>query len=156
MKRTTSTAGLFVTAFVLYIFTLPPVMSAQGHGCGGHGSSGAPTHGSPHQDDGTLLPGDVPFAPVIAGVQTVTVAVATEGYMPSQVRLRSGLPARILFDQRASGQCPSQVQIPTLEVEKTNLPYGEVTAINFTPGRTGRYQFTCGMKMLSGLIIVDE
>ena len=37
---------------------------------------------------------------------------------------------------------------------RAQLPEGELVPVDFTPERTGEYEFTCGIEMLRGKVLV--
>ena len=89
------------------------------------------------------------------GVQEVTIRVQG-GYDPADVRVRKGAPVRLVFDRQESSGCSEEVVLPEFGIKRF-LPAHRKTAVEFTPGRAGTYEFTCGMSMLRGrLTVVDE
>ena len=86
-------------------------------------------------------------------VQSVTVTVTDDGYQPSAVRLRKGIPARITFIRRTEMTCGTPVVFPALGIRR-ELPLDEPVTIRFTPRRAGRLRFACGMDMWHGALIV--
>jgi plastocyanin domain-containing protein len=99
---------------------------------------------------------DAVMPEIVNGVQVVHVAVQDTGYIPSRIRFKQGIPARIVFDQHSKTECASQVEIPSMNVGRTDLPEGKQTAVEFTPSKSGEFTFTCGMKMLEGTILVGS
>jgi plastocyanin domain-containing protein len=93
-------------------------------------------------------------AALSAGVQRVSVTV-DGGYEPSEIRVRAGLPVRLDFDRKDRGSCTDEVVLGDFGI-RTFLPPGRITPVQFTPARPGTYQFTCGMGMLHGKLIVTE
>jgi plastocyanin domain-containing protein len=87
------------------------------------------------------------------GVQEVRIRVAG-GYDPAHVRVRRG-PVRLVFDRQEISGCSEEVVLPDVGIRRY-LPAHEETVIEFTPERTGRYEFTCGMSMLRGSVTVVE
>jgi plastocyanin domain-containing protein len=87
------------------------------------------------------------------GIQEVTIEVKG-GYSPAAVRVRSGAPVRLVFDRQETSGCSEEVVIPDFDI-KRYLPAHEKTAVDFTPSQPGRYEFTCGMGMLRGVIEVE-
>ncbi|NNG18790.1 heavy metal translocating P-type ATPase [Naumannella sp. ID2617S] len=88
------------------------------------------------------------------GVQVVTIRV-DGGYSPDLIEgVRPGMPVRLLFDRRESGECTSRVVIPDFKVN-ASLPAYRTTAVEFVPAEAGEYRFACGMNMVSGMIRVD-
>ena len=88
------------------------------------------------------------------GVQTAEVTVGRMGYVPGQVQLKAGVPARLTFTRTVESSCAEQIQVPAFGVAKTDLPLNEPTVIEFTPTEAGDYQFVCGMDMMKGALVV--
>lgn len=88
------------------------------------------------------------------GVQEVQIAVKG-GYAPATIRLRAGQPARLVFDRQETNPCSEEVVLGDFGIRRF-LPAFEETVIEFTPERAGTYEFTCGMGMLRGRIVVEE
>ncbi|WP_280460536.1 heavy metal translocating P-type ATPase [Nocardia carnea] len=87
------------------------------------------------------------------GVQEIGVTVKG-GYAPNVIRVRQGVPVRMLFDRQESGECTSRVVFPDLGVSKS-LPAFETTAVEFVPDTAGRFGFACGMNMVHATLVVD-
>lgn len=87
------------------------------------------------------------------GVQEIGVEVRG-GYSPAVIRVRRGSPVRLVFDRQETSGCSEEVVIPEFGIRRY-LPAHAKTVVEFTPETTGRYEFTCGMGMLRGGIIVE-
>ena len=98
--------------------------------------------------------GSVSAAAVAGGVQEVTVVVKG-GYDPATVRVRPGVPVRLVFDRQEESGCSEEVVIPDFGVRRF-LPAHQRTTVELTPPAAGRHEFTCGMGMLRGQLIVEE
>lgn len=85
---------------------------------------------------------------------TEVVIQVDGGYSPNAVRVKAGVPVRLVFDRIDDSSCSEEVVIPDFGVRRY-LPTGERTAIEITPPTPGRYGFTCGMGMLRGTVIAD-
>ncbi|MBD2091519.1 cupredoxin domain-containing protein [Microcoleus sp. FACHB-1515] len=88
-----------------------------------------------------------------SGVQEVTVTV-DGGYEPSQIVVQAGQLVRLKFDRKDPSSCLEEVQLPDFHIAKP-LPLNQTTAIEFTPEKPGKYEFTCGMNMFRGAIEVQ-
>jgi P-type Cu+ transporter len=88
-----------------------------------------------------------------AGYQEVHVAVRG-GYSPSVIRARTGVPLRIVFDRKEDGDCSSNVVFPELGLRRFLPPFA-ATTVEFTPTRSGPYEFSCGMNMIHGTVQVE-
>jgi plastocyanin domain-containing protein len=86
------------------------------------------------------------------GVQELVITVAG-GYEPATVTVQAGRPVRLVFDRRETNPCSEEVVLPAFGVQRF-LPAHERTPVEFTPTAAGRYDFTCGMGMLHGTLIV--
>ncbi|HKA48386.1 MAG TPA: heavy metal translocating P-type ATPase [Candidatus Dormibacteraeota bacterium] len=86
-------------------------------------------------------------------LQEVTVVVKG-GYSPDLIRVRQGIPLRMLFDRQESGECTSRVVFPDF-AQNRSLPAYAKTAVEFTPDRAGRFGFACGMNMVHGTLVVE-
>jgi plastocyanin domain-containing protein len=88
------------------------------------------------------------------GIQEVTVTV-DGGYEPSQIVVQAGQPVRLNFDRKDASSCLEEVRFPDFRIAK-ELPLNQTTAIEFTPDKPGRYEFTCGMNMFRGVVEVQS
>jgi plastocyanin domain-containing protein len=88
------------------------------------------------------------------GRDEVTIGVRG-GYDPAEVRVRRGVPVRLVFDRQEASGCSEEVVIPEFGVRKF-LPAHQRTAVDVTPRESGTFEFTCGMGMLRGRIVVED
>lgn len=93
-------------------------------------------------------------APMAGGPQEVTIGVRG-GYDPAQVRVRAGTPVRLVFDRQETSGCSEEVVIPDFGIRRF-LPAHQKTTVEITPTEAGSHEFTCGMGMLRGRLIVEE
>jgi RND family efflux transporter MFP subunit len=87
------------------------------------------------------------------GAQAVTVRVTDTGFQPNRIELKRGIPARLTFVREIEETCATSVMIPEFNI-KQDLPLKEPVLLEFTPAKAGAFDFTCGMKMLTGKIVV--
>lgn len=87
------------------------------------------------------------------GAQEVTITVQA-GYAPSEVKVKRGLPVRLIFDRQETSGCSEEIVIPDFAVRRF-LPAFQKTTIELTPKQAGSFEFTCGMSMLHGKLIVE-
>jgi plastocyanin domain-containing protein len=88
------------------------------------------------------------------GTQEVTITVQG-GYDPAEVHLKKGIPARLVFDRRETSGCSEEVVIPDFGVRKF-LPAFQKTTVELKPETAGSFEFTCGMSMLRGKLVVES
>ena len=86
------------------------------------------------------------------GVQVVDVTVKG-GYQPASIVAEAGRPLRLNFTRRESTPCGEEVVLPDFG-RRAHLPEGSAVAVEVTPAGPGVYEFTCGMNMYKGKIIV--
>jgi plastocyanin domain-containing protein len=87
------------------------------------------------------------------GLQQAVIRVEG-GYSPSRVRLAAGKPARLVFDRREDSSCSEELVIAELGIRRF-LPAHQRTAIDLAALGPGTYEFTCGMGMLRGTLVVE-
>jgi P-type Cu+ transporter len=99
-------------------------------------------------------PREARLAEVRDGVSEVEVVVKG-GYSPSLIRVRRGVPLRIVFDRREAGDCSAQVTFPDFGIARSLPAFGRAT-VELTPTEAGRFGFACGMNMLHGTLVVTD
>ena len=75
------------------------------------------------------------------------------GYHPDTIHTTAGLPLRIVFRREDSSPCSEQVVFPAFGKSAT-LPQDEDVHVDLAPAEPGEYQFTCGMGMIHGRLVV--
>lgn len=93
-------------------------------------------------------------AQVRDGFQEVTITV-DGGYQPDYVVVQAGQPVRLNFFRKDANSCLEEVLLPDFGLS-TVLPINETKRVEFTPQRSGEFQFTCGMRMFRGTITVQS
>ena len=87
------------------------------------------------------------------GAQTATIEVNGEGFQPSTIKLKAGVPAKVTFMRKTDETCAKEVVIKDYNIDR-KLPLNEPVTVEFTP-RKGEFIFACGMDMLKGKLIVE-
>ena len=87
------------------------------------------------------------------GAQEIEITVKG-GYSPDLIRLREGVPARLIFDRQEGSDCTSRVVFPDFQISRS-LPAFATTVVEFTPTKTGEFGFACGMNMVHGTVVVE-
>ena len=87
------------------------------------------------------------------GIQEAAIIVLG-GYEPAVIKVRAGQPVRLTFDRQETSSCSEEIVFPDFGIRKF-LPAHQKTTLEFTPARPGTYDFTCGMSMLRGKLIVE-
>lgn len=76
------------------------------------------------------------------------------GYSPNLIRVREGVPLRLVFDRQENSDCSARVVFPDFGVSKSLAAFGR-TVVELTPGKAGEFGFACGMNMLHGTLVVE-
>jgi len=87
-------------------------------------------------------------------VQNARITVGEQGYEPSRLTLRSGVPTRLTFVRTTDKTCGTAVVFSSLDIRR-ELPLNQPVEIEFTPQKTGTIEFVCGMNMLRGTLVVQ-
>ena len=87
-----------------------------------------------------------------SGVQEIDVTVKG-GYQPSTIIARAGERLRLNFTRREASLCGEEVVIPDFG-KRAHLPENKSVTVEVTPDKPGEYEFTCGMNMYRGKLIV--
>ena len=87
-------------------------------------------------------------------VQSATVTLTDNGYQPASLKLRRGVPARVTFVRRIEETCGTEIALPAYNIRRA-LPLNKPVVVEFTPDKAGEFNFTCGMGMLRGTVVVQ-
>jgi plastocyanin domain-containing protein len=85
---------------------------------------------------------------------TVEIEIIVKGgYQPNRVEIVQGQHVKLKFLRKESSGCSREVVFPALGIRK-ELPQGEPVVIQLPKLDPGEYEFTCGMNMIRGKLIV--
>ena len=87
-------------------------------------------------------------------VQEIRITVKG-GYSPDVIRVKEGVPLRLVFDRQEASDCSDRVVFPDFQAGKSLVPFA-TTTLEFTPTKSGSFGFACGMNMLHGTLIVEQ
>lgn len=79
--------------------------------------------------------------------------VVLGGYSPEVIAIPKGKTTRLNFLRTDPSDCLEEVVIGDFHIRKT-LPLNEKVSVDITPEKTGEYDYSCGMGMFHGKIIV--
>ncbi|HEV8591113.1 MAG TPA: cupredoxin domain-containing protein [Pyrinomonadaceae bacterium] len=86
-------------------------------------------------------------------VQTARVLITEKGYSRTSIDLRRGVLTRITFLRQTDATCATEIVIPVYGINRS-LPLDTPTIVSFTPKQSGDVNFSCGMNMMRGKLIV--
>ena len=88
------------------------------------------------------------------GMQEIKITVE-RGYSPEVVELKKGIAAKLIFDRKENESCSERLLIPEFKINQFLAP-NAITEVEFTPDKSGEFEFRCGMGMLHGKLIVKS
>ena len=86
------------------------------------------------------------------GVLEIDVTVKG-GYQPSTIVATAGQLLRLNFTRREATPCGEEVVLPDFG-RRAHLPQDTTVRVEIKPETPGEYEFTCGMNMYRGKLIV--
>jgi len=115
-------------------------------------SACAPAPGASGGQDAAAQTGAPTASTVLGdGIQKVAVDLSKGYYDPTVIEAKAGVPLEIAFGQ---GQgCLASVLIPAFNVNQDLTSGGAV--VKLPAMEPGEYQFSCGMEMVFGKIVVQ-
>ena len=87
------------------------------------------------------------------GVQRARIRVKG-AYDPDTVVVEVGRPVRLDFYREETNACSEVLVLERFGIHR-ELPAFETTTVEFTPEEPGEYEFTCGMSMMRGHVVVE-
>jgi len=87
-----------------------------------------------------------------SGVQEVAITVKG-GYSPDVIEVERGKPVQLSFYRDEENSCSEELLMPDFSVRRA-LPAFKTTLVELLPQQAGRFEFTCGMGMLRGSLVV--
>lgn len=85
----------------------------------------------------------------------IDIEVTKSGYKPGSVTMKAQEQVTLVFTRTEETACGAAVRIPSINVEK-QLPLNEPVAIAFKADKAGDVEFTCGMDMWRGKLVVTQ
>lgn len=89
-----------------------------------------------------------------ASPRTVALSVTESGFEPGQIALKQGEPVHLVVTRKTDNTCATAILIRDLGIKKA-LPLGQPVAIDFTPLKSGEVRYTCGMKRIGGVLLIQ-
>ena len=75
------------------------------------------------------------------------------GYQPDTISIPYGKTTKLNFLRKDSNSCLEDVVLSDFKIKKS-LPMNEKVTIEITPDKKGSFDFSCGMGMFHGKLIV--
>ncbi len=87
-----------------------------------------------------------------SGVQEVDITVKG-GYSPDIIEVERGKPVQLHFYRDEENSCSEELLMPDFNIRR-DLPAFKTTMVELLPQQAGKFEFTCGMGMLRGSLVV--
>ncbi len=87
-------------------------------------------------------------------VQVVELAVTSEGFVPSQMKVKAGKPVRLVVTRKTDRTCATEIVVKDYGVKK-DLPLNQPVTVTFTPKKAGQIRYACAMDMIAGALTVE-
>ncbi len=84
----------------------------------------------------------------------IRVRVSSAGYEPSRIEVHRGQPVKLAFTRTDAENCGGTVMFPSQNIRR-ELPVGLTVLVELTPQASGELNFTCGMNMYRGALVVQ-
>lgn len=88
-----------------------------------------------------------------ASGDSLRIRVADGAFDPDEIHAVAGRTLQVTFHREDRSACTERVVFPAL-VREQELPLGRDVTVELTPQAPGESEFTCGMGMLHGRLIV--
>lgn len=91
----------------------------------------------------------------VSTLKSGSIAILVSGgYRPDRIVVPYGKTSKLIFNRRDPNQCLDEVILPDFRIKKS-LGMNEKTEILITPNKRGEFDFSCGMGMYHGKLIVE-
>lgn len=81
--------------------------------------------------------------------------VVKGGYSPDVISVKKGKTVTINFIRKDENSCLEEVILSDFKIKKY-LPLNKKVSVEITPQKTGKFDFSCGMGMFHGKLIVED
>jgi hypothetical protein len=95
----------------------------------------------------------------VEGIQEITLVVTPGGYTPLRFAVKKDVPVRLIFRKLGEVGCGNELIFPADPDNPSSLALDdehEKQVLEFTPRRTGQFQFHCAHLMYRGVLTVHE
>ena len=87
-------------------------------------------------------------------VQEVTIKMQALDYVPSSISLKKGVPVRLSLEAASNAGCTRSIVFPEFNIREV-VPQGGKKTVEFTPEKSGTFNFACSMGMARGTVVVQ-
>jgi sulfite exporter TauE/SafE len=87
------------------------------------------------------------------GVQEVTINISNNGYSPNYIKVKKNIPVKLTLISKDTYTCALSFVFKEFGI-KTFLEATDTQTFQFTPTKSGKFNFTCSMGMYTGTMEV--
>ncbi len=87
-------------------------------------------------------------------VRTIAIDVTSEGFTPSDVKVKAGEPLELVVTRKTQKTCATEIVIRDYGIQR-ELPLDRPVTIELTPKKSGQIRYGCAMNMIAGTLTVD-
>jgi plastocyanin domain-containing protein len=87
------------------------------------------------------------------GSKQIVEIIVDGGYTPNVVELQRDVLTEITFLRKDTSACFEEVVLPDFGI-RTHLPVNKPFVVTLDPKMAGEYQYSCGMNMFFGKVVV--
>jgi plastocyanin len=137
------------------VASAPAPLPASRPEAGADASADAPTteHTAPLRGKSASAVAELETPPVTPAVPQEVRITVRDGYDPAVIEVGVGRPVRLIFRREEVEGCSDTVLLPEWGIVQ-RLPAYQDSVVEFTPPEPGQFEFTCGMHMLRGKVVV--
>ncbi|MFH0900247.1 MAG: cupredoxin domain-containing protein [Pseudomonadota bacterium] len=86
--------------------------------------------------------------------QVIAMAVTSDGFVPAEVKVKAGLPVKLVVTRQVERTCATAIVIKDFGVNKL-LPLNKAVEVELTPIEPGKARYACAMDMIAGVLVVE-
>ncbi len=152
--------NLWTSLAALAVLAAAPVAGRAGEpsgptGCATcSGGAGGPRARRVAASDAKPAGGQATAAKAPAGAQVVEMTVTRDGFEPSTVKVKAGVPVQLVVTRKVERPSATEIVIKDLGVNQ-KLPLDRPVTVSFTPTSPGKLRYACGMDMIAGTLVVE-
>lgn len=90
---------------------------------------------------------------VIDGGKQKASIMINGGYTPNVLTLKKGVPAQLTFNRKDPSTCLEEVIFADFGINE-KIPQNKTVAFSIDTSKSGEFEYTCGMNMFRGKIII--
>ena len=97
---------------------------------------------------------DTAAPPPRVDVQQVNLKISGGDYQPASISVKPGKQIRLTVTRDDKPTCGEILVIPSANIRQ-EIPVNQTVAVDIPPQQSGKLEFTCGMNMMKGTIVVE-